>query len=63
MEGSPAQQPLHFKSESHAADVYLDGETSVKFSGDLLIDPSVKPLFEALRSLYQCKTPAAAPPQ
>ena len=60
---TPAQQPLHFKSESHAADVYLDGETSVKFSGDLLIDPSVKPLFEALRSLYQCKTPAAAPPQ
>ena len=60
---TPAQQPLHFKSESHAADVYLDGETSVKFSGDLLIDSSAKPLFEALRSLYQCKTPAAALPQ
>jgi len=38
-------------------------QQSVKFSGDLLIDPNVKPLFEALRSLYQCKTPAAAPPR
>ena len=53
-----AQQPLHFKSENHGADVYLDAET-VKFSGDLIIDPTVKPLFEALRELYQCKTPAA----
>jgi VWFA-related protein len=57
---TPAQQPLHFKSESHAADVYLDGKTSVKFSGDLVIDPSVRPLFEALRSLYQCKAQVAA---
>jgi len=53
-----AQQPLHFKSENHGAEVYLDAE-SVKFSGDLIIDPTVKPLFEALRELYQCKSPAA----
>jgi hypothetical protein len=53
-----AQQPLHFKSENHGADVYLDAE-SVKFSGDLVIDPTVKPLFEALRELYHCKSPAA----
>jgi len=33
-----AQQPLHFKSENHGADVYLDAE-SVKFSGDLIIEP------------------------
>jgi hypothetical protein len=55
---SVAQQPLHFKSENHGAEVYLDAE-AVKFSGDLAIDPSVKPLFEALRELYQCKSPAA----
>jgi VWFA-related protein len=57
-----AQQPLHFKTEDHGADVYLDAE-SVKFSGDLLIDPTVKPLFEALRELYQCKSPAAVKSQ
>ena len=51
---TPAQQPLHFKSENHGADVYLDDATSVKFSGDLAIDPSVKPLFDGLRKLYQC---------
>ncbi|HXN50770.1 MAG TPA: VWA domain-containing protein [Candidatus Acidoferrum sp.] len=50
-----AKQPLHFKSENHGVDVYLDGDASVKFSGDLVIDPSVRPLFEALRRLYQCK--------
>jgi hypothetical protein len=53
-----ARQPLHFKSGNHGADVYLDAE-SVRFSGDLIIDPTVKPLFEALRELYQCKSPAA----
>jgi hypothetical protein len=60
---TPAEQPLHFNSESHGTDVYLDGETSVRFSGDLLVDSSVKPLFEALRSLYQCRSsvPAAIP--
>jgi hypothetical protein len=57
-----AQQPLHFKSENHGADVYLDTE-SVNFSGDLIIDPTVKPLFEALRELYQCKSPAAVKSQ
>jgi hypothetical protein len=57
-----AQQPLHFKSENHGADVYLDAE-SVKFSGDLIVDPTVKPLFEALRELYQCKSPAAVKSQ
>jgi hypothetical protein len=57
---TPAQQPLHFKSDSHSLDVYLDDASSVKFSGDLLIDPSAKPLFEALRTLYQCKTSTIA---
>ena len=57
---TPAQQLLHFKSENHSVDVYLDDGSFVKFSGDLLIDSSAKPLFEALRILYQCKAPAAA---
>jgi VWFA-related protein len=57
---TPAQQPLHFKSENHSLDVYLDDATSVKFSGDLLIDSSAKPLFEALHTLYQCKASATA---
>lgn len=56
---TPAQQPLHFKSENHGADVFLDDSGTVRFSGDLVIDPSVKPLFEALRDLYQCKNPVA----
>lgn len=57
---TPAQQPLHFKSENHSLDVYLDDATAVKFVGDLQIDSSAKPLFEALRTLYQCKASTAA---
>lgn len=58
---TPAQQPLHFRAgKNHVADVYLDGTAAVKYSGDLTVDSSVKPLFEALRELYQCKTPARA---
>jgi VWFA-related protein len=57
---TPAQQPLHFESENRILDVYLDDATSVRFSGDLLIDSSAKPLFEALRTLYQCKASTTA---
>jgi VWFA-related protein len=56
---NPPQQPLHFKTETRSADVYLDDASSVKFSGDLVIDPSAKPVFEALRNLYQCKNAKA----
>ena len=57
---TPAQQPLHFKSENHGVDIYLDDANSVRFSGDLLVDASAKPLFEALRNLYQCKASTTA---
>ena len=56
-----APQPLHFNTDdNHGAEVYLDGPDAVKYSGDILIDESAKPLFEALRALYQCKNQAAA---
>ena len=50
-----AQQPLHFKAGGHGTDVHLDG-ASVSYSGDLIVDAAVKPFFEALRELYQCKS-------
>ena len=52
---TPAKQPLHFKSEEHGTDVYLDDPNEVRFNGNLQVDPSVKPFFEALRVMYQCK--------
>lgn len=59
---TPAPQPLHFNTDdNHGAEVYLDGPDAVKYSGDISIDESAKPLFEALRVLYQCKNQAAAP--
>jgi VWFA-related protein len=58
---TPAPQPLHFRSDDgHGAEVYLDAQEGVRYSGDVAVDASVKPFFEALRSLYQCKNPAAS---
>jgi VWFA-related protein len=57
---TPAPQPLHFRADDgHGAEVYLDGQEGVGYSGNVAADVSVKPFFEALRSLYQCKNPAA----
>jgi hypothetical protein len=61
---TPAPQPLHFRTEgNHSAEVYLDAPNEVKYSGDVTIDESAKPLFEALRLLFQCKHGTAAAPQ
>jgi VWFA-related protein len=57
---TPAPQPLHFRADdSHSAEVYLDAPDGVRYSGDVAVEASAKPFFEALRSLYQCKNPAA----
>ena len=59
-QSTPAPQPLHFKfDDTHGTDVYLDAQDGVRYSGSLSVDSSVKPFFEAVRSLYQCKNPAA----
>lgn len=55
---TPAPQPLHFRTDdNHSAEVYLDAPDGVKYSGNLTIDESAKPVFEALRRLFQCKSP------
>jgi VWFA-related protein len=55
---TPASQPLHFNADDlHGTEVYLDGKEGVRYSGNMTVDASVKPFFEALRSLYQCKNP------
>jgi VWFA-related protein len=55
---TPAPQPLHFRvDDDHRAEVYLDAQEGVRYSGNVTVDASVKPFFEALRSLYQCKNP------
>jgi VWFA-related protein len=57
---TPAPQPLHFKfDDTHGTDVYLDAQDGVRYSGSLSVDLSVKPFFEAVRALYQCRNPAA----
>lgn len=57
---TPAPQPLHFRADnSHSAEVSLDGQEGVTYSGNVVVDPSVKPFFEALRWLYQCKNASA----
>jgi len=57
---TPAPQPLHFRADdSHSAEVSLDGQEGVTYFGNLAVDPSVKPFFVALRSLYQCKNASA----
>ena len=59
---TPAPQPLHFRADdSHSAEVYLDAQDKVMYSGNVPADASVKPFFEALRSLYQCKNAPATP--
>jgi VWFA-related protein len=58
---TPAPQPLHFRADDgHSAEVYLDAQDGVKYSGNVSVDASVKPFFEALRTLYLCKNPEAA---
>jgi VWFA-related protein len=55
---TPAPQPLHFRvDDSHGAEVYLDAQEGVRYSGNVAVDATVKPFFEALRSLYLCKNP------
>jgi VWFA-related protein len=58
---TPAPQPLHFRTDQdHSAEVYLDAQDEVRYSGNVAVDASVKPFFEALRTLYQCKNLAGA---
>jgi VWFA-related protein len=55
---TPAPQPLHFRADDHhSVEVYLDAPDGVKYSGNLTIDESAKPVFEALRRLFQCQSP------
>lgn len=52
---TPAPQPLHFGTDdNHSAEIYLNAPEGVKYSGDVRVDESAKPLFEALRARYQC---------
>jgi VWFA-related protein len=54
---TPAPQPLHFKAdESHSAEVFLDAQDGVKYSGNVPVDSSATPVFEALRAMYRCKS-------
>jgi|SRR5690242_2841341 len=54
--GNPPQQPLHFRADAgHSAEIYLDAESGVRYSGNVLVDPSAYPLFEALAKLYRCQ--------
>jgi len=60
---TPAPQPLHFRADDdHSAEVYLDSKDEVQYSGNLVVDSSAKPVFAALRTLYQCKNPAVTGP-
>lgn len=57
---TPAPQPLHFRAnDNRSVEVYLDAQEAVRYSGDVAVDESAKPFFEALRLLYHCKNPAA----
>src|SRR5260370_4119941 len=50
-----APQPLHFRADdSHSAEVYLDAQDGVRYSGNVSVDASVSPFFETLHSLYKC---------
>jgi len=52
---TPAPQPLHFGTDdNHSAEIYLNAAGGVKYSGDVRVDESAKPLFEALRARYLC---------
>lgn len=61
---TPAPQPLHFRAdENHSAEVHLDAAEAVNYSGNVNVDASAKPVFEAMRILYQCKAlPISAAP-
>ena len=60
---TPAPQPLHFRTDdSHSAEIYLDSKDGVQYSGDLIVDPSAKPVFDALRTLYLCRNAAVITP-
>jgi hypothetical protein len=49
---TPAPLPLHFRADDgHGAEVYLDSEEGVRYSGNVAVDASVKAFFEALGSL------------
>lgn len=53
---TPAPQPLHFRAdENHSAEVYLDAVDGVTYAGNVDVDGSAKPVFDAIRTLYQCK--------
>jgi hypothetical protein len=57
---TPAPQPLHFKADDgHSAEVYLDAQDGVQYSGNVPVDASAKPVFEALRAMYRCKSAGA----
>ena len=57
---TPAPQPLQFKADDgHSAEVYLDGQDGVQYSGNVPVDASAKPVFEALRAMYRCKSAGA----
>jgi len=57
---TPAPQPLHFKADDgHSAEVYLDAQDGVQYSGNVPVDVSAKPVFEALRAMYRCKSAGA----
>lgn len=61
---TPAPLPLHFRADdTRSAEIYLDAQEGVRYSGEVAVDASAKPFFEALRLLYQCKNPAVTPTQ
>ncbi|MEQ1353018.1 MAG: VWA domain-containing protein [Candidatus Acidiferrum sp.] len=61
---TPAPLPLHFRADdTRSTEVYLDAQEGVRYSGEVAVDASAKPFFEALRLLYQCKNPAVTPTQ
>jgi len=61
---TPAPQPLHFRvDDEHSAEVYLDSGEGLQYSGNVVVDSSAKPVFEALRTLYRCAKPVPPGPQ
>jgi VWFA-related protein len=61
---TPAPQPLHFRADdNHSAEIYLDADDGVTYAGNVDVDGSAKPVFDAMRMLYQCKnSPGSATP-
>ena len=61
---TPAPQPLHFDvDDNHGAEVYLDGAEGVRYTGDVAVDESAKPVFEALRMRFQCRSGVTVAPK